>query len=369
MRRFTGFVIKELNHILRDFRTLLILFALPGIMLLVFGFVVTNELRNIHVAVLDPSRDSHTLEITGKIMASGYFVFDGYIQSHEQIEEKFRQGKVKQVIVFEPDFGEKLVREKQAGIQLLADASDANTASLVVNYTSAIIQDYLLHSSIARNAGIRIIPEVRMMYNEELEGAYMFVPGTMAMILMIVSALMTSITLTREKELGTMEALLVSPLRPMQIVLGKVTPYVGLSFINTLTIIALGYFVFGLPVSGSLMLLMAVCLVFISVALAMGIFISTVAETQQIAMFMSMLMLLLPTILLSGFIFPVENMPVILQWLSYIVPAKYFIIAIKSIMLKGTGLGFIWEEILVLTGMLVFFIVLAIRRFKIRLDR
>ena len=207
-----------------------------------------------------------------------------------------------------------------------------------------------------------------MLFNEDMKGAYMFVPGTMALILMIVSALMTSISITREKEFGTMEALLVSPLKPLQIILGKVAPYVVLSFINTVTIIALGYFVFGLPVLGSLSLLMLVCLIFISVALGLGIFISTVTQTQQMAMFMSILMLLLPTILLSGFIFPVENMPVILQWLSYIVPAKYFIIAIKSIMLKGTGITFIWKEVLVLLGMLLFFITVAVRRFKIRLE-
>jgi ABC-2 type transport system permease protein len=368
MRRFRGFVIKELNHILRDFRTLLILFVLPGVQLLVFGFVVTNELKDIHVAVMDPTRDSYSREITSKIMSSDYFIFEGYVHNYQQIEDKFKEGRVKQIIVFESGFGEKLVREKEADIQLLADASDANTANLVVNYTSAIIQNYLLEKSEIHDTGMKIVPQIRMLYNEELKGAYMFVPGTMALILMIVSALMTSISITREKESGTMEALLVSPLKPLQIVLGKVAPYVGLSFINTITIIALGNFVFGLPVHGSLFLLMLVCLLFISVALGLGIFISTVAETQQMAMFISMMALLLPTILLSGFIFPVENMPKILQFLSHIVPAKYFIIIVKSIMLKGTGLAFVWKEILVMFGMLLFFIAVAVRRFKIRLD-
>jgi ABC-2 type transport system permease protein len=214
---------------------------------------------------------------------------------------------------------------------------------------------------------LRIQPEVRMMYNESMKGAFMFVPGVMALILMIVSALMTSITITREKEMGTMETLLVSPLRPLQIILGKVTPYVVLSFINAVTIVVMGYFVFGLPVQGNLALLLFECLLFISVALALGIFISTMVETQQMAMFYSMVMLMLPTILLSGFIFPVENMPAILQWLSHIVPAKYFIVIVKSIMLKGTGMAFIWKETLVLILMMVFFIANSVRRFKIRL--
>jgi ABC-2 type transport system permease protein len=359
MKRFRGFVLKEFNHILRDFRTLLILFGMPVIQLLVFGYVVTNELKDIRVAVYDPEGDRYTREITSKIMSSGYFVFDGYLENEGQIEEKFREGNIKQVILFEPGFGRKLMREESAGIQLLADASDANTANLVVNYTSAIIQDYMM--DLRKNSGVRfqIVPEVRML---------MFVPGVMALILMIVSALMTSITITREKELGTMETLLVSPLRPRQIVLGKVTPYVILSFINALTIVAMGYFVFGLPVQGSLGLLLLECLLFISVALSLGIFVSTMVDTQQMAMFFSMILLLLPTILLSGFIFPVENMPVILQWLSYIVPAKYFIIIVKSIMLKGTGMAFVWKETLVLLLMLLLFIGASVKRFKIRLE-
>ncbi|MFC2098226.1 ABC transporter permease [Bacteroidota bacterium] len=367
MKRFRGFVIKEFNHILRDFRTLLILFGLPAVQLLIFGYVVSNELKDIHIAVFDQSKDRHSRDITNKIISSGYFIFEGYLENTHQIEEKFREGNIKQVIIFEPDFGRKLVSEKSADIQLLADASDANTANLVVSYTSAIIQDYMRDF---RQAGgkMQVIPEIRMLYNEDMAGAYMFVPGVMALILMIVSALMTSITITREKELGTMETLLVSPLRPMQIVIGKVTPYVVLSFVNAVTIVAMGYFVFGLPVHGSLGLLLLECLLFISVALSLGIFISTMVETQQMAMFFSMMILMLPTILLSGFIFPVENMPEILQWVSYIVPAKYFIIIVKSIMLKGTGITFIWKETLVLVFMMLFFIGNSVRRFKTRLE-
>jgi ABC-2 type transport system permease protein len=356
MKRFTGFVIKEFVHIIRDFRTLLILFALPAVQLLIFGYAVTNELKDIRVAVFDQSRDRFSRDITNKIMASEYFIFDGYLESTHDIEARFKEGMVKQIIVFEPDFGHKLMRDKTADIQLIADASDANTANLVVNYTSAIIQDYIIGLQADAGGMLRILPEVRMMYNVSMKGAFMFVPGVMALILMIVSALMTSITIIREKEMGT-----------LQIILGKVTPYVVLSFVNAVTIVVMGYFVFGLPVNGSLALLLFECLLFISVALALGIFISTMVETQQMAMFLSMMMLMLPTILLSGFIFPVENMPEILQWISYIVPAKYFIIIVKSIMLKGTGMAFVWKETLVLVFMMLFFIANSVRRFKIRL--
>jgi ABC-2 type transport system permease protein len=207
-----------------------------------------------------------------------------------------------------------------------------------------------------------------MLFNNELKGVYMFVPGTMALILMIVSAMMTSISITREKETGSMEVLLVSPLRSFQVIIGKVMPYVLLAFMNGVVIVALGYYVFEMPINGSLTLLLAETLLYIVMSLSLGIFISTMSNTQQVAMFISMFALLLPTMLLSGFIFPVENMPWPLQWLSTIIPAKYFIILIKNIMIKGTGLLFVWKETLVLIVMTLIFIGLSVKKFKIRLE-
>jgi ABC-2 type transport system permease protein len=210
--------------------------------------------------------------------------------------------------------------------------------------------------------------ESRMFYNDELKGVYMFVPGLMALILMLISALMTSVTITREKEFGTMELLLASPLKPREIILGKVAPYVLLAFINAMTIVIVGFLVFHVPVVGSIWLLMLECLLYITLALSLGVLISTSARTQQMAMVMSMLGLMLPTILLSGFIFPIDNMPVILQWLSTIMPARWFVVIVKNIMLKGTGITFIWKETLILLGMTLFFILAAVRRFNIRLE-
>lgn len=196
----------------------------------------------------------------------------------------------------------------------------------------------------------------------------MFVPGTMALILMLISAMMTSISISREKELGTMEVLMVSPIKPFQIVVGKVIPYIGLSFINAVVIIVLGFFVFGLPVKGSLIILLLESLLFISLALSLGILISTVSNSQMVAMFISLLGLMLPTILLSGFIYPIENMPVVLQWISNLMPPKWFIIVVKNIMIKGEGWQFIWKETLIMMGMTAFFLLVAIRKFKIRLE-
>jgi ABC-2 type transport system permease protein len=368
MKQFFGFVKKEFFHIFRDPRTLLVLFGIPVAQLLIFGYAVNNEIKNIKIAIYDQSKDQVTKEITNKITASGYFILDKNLQTVSNIEAIFREGNIKEVIVFEPDFARKLEKEGTARVQLLADASDANTAGLVVNYTSAIIADYVRKANKLARMPMQIEPETRMVYNESLKSTYMFVPGTMALILMLLSAMMTSISIAREKEMGSMEVLLVSPLRPAQIIIGKVIPYVSLAFINALTIIALGYFVFGIPVKGSLLLLLAESLLFISLALSLGILISTVAKSQQVAMFISLFALMLPTMLLSGFIIPIENMPVILQWLCQIMPPKYFIIIIKNIMLKGTGFQFIWKETLILAGMMSLFIAVSVKKFKIRLD-
>lgn len=368
MKRFWGFVIKEFYHIIRDYRTLLILFGMPIAQLLIFGYVVSNEVKDARIAVYDKSGDAVTRDITNKILSSGYFVLDRMIHDPAEIKESFKGGKVREVIVFEQDFAEKLEREGSAGVQLLADASDANTANLIVNYTSGIISNYVKQLNVDKELPLQIILETRMLYNEELRGVYMFVPGTMALILMLISAMMTSISIAREKEYGTMEVLLVSPLRPIQIILGKVTPYIALAFFDAVLVILMGMFVFGMPVKGSFALLLFVALLYIILALSVGIFISTKSNSQQVAMFISLIGLLLPTMLLSGFIFPIENMPKILQWLAAAMPPKYFIIIIKNIMLKGVGLAFVWKETLILMGMTLFFIVISVRNFKLRLE-
>jgi ABC-2 type transport system permease protein len=237
-----------------------------------------------------------------------------------------------------------------------------------VNYTSAIINDYVAKENAGAVIPMQIVAETRMLYNEELKGVFMFVPGTMAMILILICALLTSVSIVREKELGTMEVLLVSPLRPLQIIIGKVMPYAVLSFVNVITILLLSNFVFGLPIQGSVVLLLFESMLFIILSLSLGIFISTATNSQQTAMLLSLMGLMLPTIILSGFIYPIENMPVILQWVCHIMPSTYFIVIIKNIMLKGLGIMNVWKETLILCGMILFFIVLSVRKFKIRLE-
>jgi ABC-2 type transport system permease protein len=368
MKRYLGFIKKEFLHIFRDYRTMVILFGLPIVQLMIFGFVISNEIKDGKIAILDQSRDEVTKQITSKILSSGYFKLVSYLDTPSQIESEFRKGTIKEVIVYEPGFGKHLERDKTAHIQVIADASDPNVANLLVNYTSGIVRDYVNQQNSSAIAPMQIVPEIRMLYNEGLKSVFMFVPGTMAMILMLVSAMMTSISIAREKEFGSLEVLLVSPLKPIQIILGKVAPYVTLSFINAITILLLSYFVFGLPVKGSLVLLLGESILFIFVALSLGILISTVSPNQQIAMFMSMFLLMLPTILLSGFIFPIANMPKILQWISFIMPPRWFIVIIKDIMLKGTGFIYVWKETLYLFLFTIFFIMMSVRKFKIRLE-
>lgn len=366
MKRFWGFVVKEFYHIFRDYRTLLILFGMPAVQLLLFGYVITNEIKNAKIAVYDLSKDEVTRKITEKIVSSGYFILEKNLSNYNDIGKSFREGDIKLVIIFQPGFAYDLEKTGKANMQILGDASDPNTANILVNYARGIINDYILSTNISR-LPFRIVPEFRMQYNPELKGVYMFVPGIMAMLLMLISALMTSLSITREKELGTMEMLLVSPLRPVQIIIGKVIPYVFLAFTDACIILLMGKYVFGVPVQGSILLLLAEALLFIITALSLGILISTLTDSQQIAMMVSLVALMLPTILLSGFIFPIENMPVILQWLCQIIPPKYFIIIIKSIMLKGNGFGYIWKETLVLAGFTMIFIILSVRRFKVRI--
>lgn len=368
MTQLLSFIKKEFYHIFRDPRTMLILFGIPIAQLLIFGTVIKNEINDVHIAIYDQSKDETTQQITDKLLSSGYFILDENLTSTNGIEEIFKKGKVKEVIVFESDFAQKLVKEGTAEMQLIADASDPNMARLVTSYTKGIVNDYIRKTNPNLKMPMEIKPEVRMYFNEEMKSAYMFVPGTMALILMLISAMMTSISITREKELGTMEILLVSPLKPAQIIIGKVIPYLLLSIANAFVIVLVGRFIFGVPITGSFILLMLETILFILMALCLGILISTVAKSQMVAMFISMIALMLPTIILSGFMFPIENMPELLQILSNIMPARWYIVIIRGIMLKGIGITFIWKETLILLGMTLFFIALSVKKFKIRLE-
>jgi ABC-2 type transport system permease protein len=368
IKRFLGFVRKEFYHIFRDKRSMLILFGMPVVQLLLFGFVISTDIKDIKLAVLDQAKDERSLELIHKITSSGYFQLHENLSYLGECDEVFRKGEVKMILHIESDFSSKMGREGKGNIQILTDASDPNMANLELNYLQGILQNYNVEINKKEKIHQSISVKSRMLFNPNLESVYLFVPGIMSIILLLISAMMTSISIAREKEMGTMELLLVSPLSPLQIILGKVSPYLLLSFINALVIISMGYFVFQVPVLGSLTLLLLESLIFIFLALSLGILISTISKTQQVAMMLSMFALMLPTIILSGFIFPIRNMPLPLQIFSNVLPPKWFIIIIKNIMLKGVGIGYIWKETLVLLGMIMVFILLSVKKFKVRLE-
>jgi ABC-2 type transport system permease protein len=367
MKQLRTFIQKEFHHILRDTRSMLVLIGLPIVQLLIFGFAITTEVRNANIAILDNSKDEVTQNIITKIESSQYFDIDRTISSNDQIEEAFKSGKIKLAVVFQQNFQNELSHSNNAQLQIIADATDPNQATTLTNYLSSIVRDYQNELNRQNKLPYTINTEMRMLYNPQLKGAYTSVPGVMGMILLLISAMMTSIAIVREKELGTMEILLVSPMKPWLVVISKVIPYFIISLINVATILILSVFVLGLPIEGSLFLLIGSTIVYIFCALSLGILISTITETQQAAMLISLLGLMLPVVMLSGYAFPIANMPTVLQVLSNLVPAKWYIIIVKNVMIKGIGLEQIWKELLILLAMTGIFLFISIKRFKIRL--
>ena len=368
MKRFIGFVKKEFYHIFRDKRSMFILFGMPIAQIMLFGFAITNEINNVKIAILDKSKDTETQKIIQKISNSSYFNIEQELTSESQIEAIFKKGKVKAVLVFEKDFIKQLQTQKNGKVQVITDATDPNMSNTISNYITSILQNFIQEKNKNNKPTYQIQTQTQLFYNPAMKSVFTFVPGVMTVILMLVSAMMTSISITREKELGTMEILLVSPLKPFQVIIGKVFPYIFLSLINAVVILLLGFFVFKMPIEGSLFLLAFESVLFIICALTLGILISTLSNSQQTAMMISLFGLMLPVILLSGFIFPISSMPLPLQVISNIIPAKWFIIIIKAIMLKGSGIALIWKETLILVGMTIIFTVISIKKYKIRLE-
>ena len=365
--QFFAFVKKEFFHIWRDKSTLFILLGMPVVQIVIFGFALTNEVKNSKMAVLDNSKDAATTSLISELNASRYFDLEKNLASYKEIEDEFRKGNIKLAVVFPQHFNADLQHLNKAQIQLIADASDPNVANTLTNYASAVIIDYQNRITANRKLPYTINTEIRMLYNPQLKGAFNFVPGVMAMVLLLVCTMMTAITIVKEKEMGTMEVMLVSPMRPQIVVLAKAVPYLLLSVINISTILLLSVFALEMPINGSLVLLMFESILFTLVSLSLGLLISAGAASQQTAMFISLIALFLPTIMLSGFMFPIENMPLPLRTISNFVPAKWYYSIVKSVMIKGLGLRDIWKETLILTGMMTFFLVMAIKKFKIRL--
>jgi ABC-2 type transport system permease protein len=368
MRQFLTFTRKEFYHIARDRWTMLMLLAFPMIMIILFGFGITTEIKNSKIAIFDPSKDLATQNIITKLETSEYFTLENYLSNTKEIETVFKTGKVGLLVVFGERFYENLIHTGNAQVMLIADGTDPNTASTLTTYASRIIMMYQQELMGTGNIPFQINTEVKLLYNPTMKGAYNIVPGVMGMVLMLICAMMTSVSIAREKELGTMEVILVSPMPPLLIVLSKVVPYFVISLINFTTVLLLAVFLLDVPVNGNLFSLYFVSVIFIFVALALGLLISSVTDKQQVALLVSAMGLMMPVVMLSGLMFPIENMPLVLQWFAQIIPAKWYIEAIRAIMIKGLGLMDVLKEIAVLSFMAVFLVTASLKKFKIRLE-
>ena len=364
MNGFASFVRKETLHIFRDPRTMLIALLMPVVQILLFGFALSTEVNNVDVAVVAPHRSETVRQAVERMAANPNFTFTGYIPSGE-IDRMLRSGRADAVAVFADDFDRRMT-DLAAGrpgagtaLQLVMDASNTNTAQAGAAYLRGVLLD-----NVADGVGV----ETRLLYNPRMKSAYNFVPGIMGLIFILICAIMTSVSLVREKETGTMEVLLVSPVRPIRIVFAKMIPYFVLSCLNLTSILLLARFVLGVPMSGGIVGIVGLSLLYIVLALALGLFISTVARTQVAALLVSAMLMLMPMIMLSGMVFPIGNMPAPLQWLSCIVPARWYIAAIRRLMIEGLPFTAVLREFAILAAMTAGLIVVALRKFNDKLE-
>ena len=352
MKQFISFVIKEAKHILRDKRTMLILFGMPLVLMLLFGFAITTDVRNVRTVVVTSTMDHLTRQAIDRLAASEYFTITATVAVPRDAELAIRGQQADMAVVFGPNFA-----STRSGMQFIVDGADPNMAQMWANYATAVI---LNADGGAVNA--------KMLYNPQLKSAYNFVPAIMGMLLMLVCAMMTSISIVREKERGTMEVLLVSPVKPLKIIIAKAVPYLVLAFAILVVILLMARYVLGVPLQGSLVWILLISVIYILLALSLGLLISSVARTQLVALLLSAMVLLMPIVMLSGMLFPVESMPAILQWISTIIPPRYYIEAMRKLMIMGVGIDQVMREVCILTLMLAVLLALALASFKKRLE-
>ncbi len=352
MRSFSSFIIKEALHILRDKRTMLILFGMPVVLMLIFGFAITNDVKNVRTIIVTSQQDHMTRQAVDRLAASDYFVIVANVATPSQAEQMIRNQKADLAIIFGRDFA-----SRRDALQMMVDGSDPNMAQQWTNYATQTLL----------NAESQLV-NLKLLYNPQMKSAYNFVPAIMGMLLMLICAMMTSISIVKEKERGTMEVLLVSPVRPLMIIVAKAVPYLVLAFGILVTILLMARFVLGVPLQGSLVWIVAISLLYILLALSLGLLISNIAKTQLVALLLSAMVLLMPIVMLSGMIFPIESMPRVLQWVSAIVPPRYYIAAMRKLMIMGVGINEVLNEVLILLGMTAALLTLALSKFNKRLE-
>ena len=356
MKQFISFITKEARHILRDRRTMLILFGMPVVMMVIFGFAISTDVKNVRTVIVMASIDHETQRITERLAQSEYFYIVSRVHTPAEAELLIRNQKADMAVVFSADYA-----SHHDGVQVITDGSDPNMAQMYANYVGQI-----LGQDSSGTMPFRL--NLSLLYNPQMKSSYNFVPGIMGMLLMLICAMMTSISIVREKERGTMEVLLVSPVRPIMIIVAKVVPYLVLAFCIQFFILFISHFILGVPIAGSLVSIVFVSGIYVTVALSLGILISTFAQTQLVALLASAMMLILPCILLSGMMFPIESMPQILQYVSAVMPPRYYVAALRKLMIMGVGLDKVTHEMAVLTGMAVVLMSAALIKFNNRLE-
>ncbi len=379
MKEFFAFVRKEFLHIFRDRKTLLVLIGLPTMLIVLFGFAISTEIRNVNIGFFSPQEDAVLSRLADKIDQSGYFTSVGWMRSEAEIDEAMRQGRIDVALMFGSDFTSGLYSPEGAVVSVVTDATNPNNASMEVMYLASIINEYF-GSDISRSVSMRmaalanmssasgmLVPNLRMLYNPQLKSSYNFVPGIMGLILMLICSLMTSVSIVREKETGSMEVLLVSPVRPINIVLAKMIPYFVIACVVLLNILLLTIFVLKVPVAGSFFWMILVSVIYIILSLGIGMLVSSLVRTQIIATLICGMIFLVPVMMFSGMLYPIESMPVALQWFAQVIPAKWFIEAIRKIMIEGVPVRYVTTEILVMTGMAAMFFTAAVVKFKDKL--
>ncbi|MGI6231829.1 MAG: ABC transporter permease [Prevotella sp.] len=376
MKTFLSFVIKESKHILRDPRVMLILFGMPVVMMLLFGFALSTDVRDVRTVVVTSSYDQAAQRLVQALGASEYFDLCYNVSTTAEAEKLMVDQKADIALVFSPDFANHRY-DGTARVQVVADAADPNMAQQYVSYVMQIFQGqlsskgYTVPASATGQAAAMTMamPRVstKLLYNPQMKSAYNFVPGIMGVLLMLICAMMTSVSIVREKERHTMEVILVSPVRPLAIIIAKAVPYLVLSLVILTTILVMSKWVLGVPLEGSLFLIYLLSLVYILLALALGLLISTVVSTQLAALLCSAMLLLLPSIMLSGMVYPIESMPAILQWITYIVPPRYYVTAMRKLMIMGVGFGEVMQEFVILSAMTLLLLALALKKFNNRL--
>ncbi len=364
MNQFNSFVIKETKHIMRDRRTMLILFGMPVVMMLVFGFAITTDIKDVKVAIVTSSMDSRTQQVVHSLDASGNFIVTHTVGTTKEAKQLLSDNKVNMAIAFSPDFGNNRY-SGQAGVQFIADYTDPNIAEQQVSYAQQIVMDELTREMHGEN---KPAVNTQLLYNPQMKSAYNFVPGTMGMLMMLICAMMTSVSIVREKERGTMEVLLVSPVKPLYIMIAKAVPYFVLSIMILISILLISKFILAVPIAGNVALIFGVSLLYILLSLALGLLISVVANTQVVALLISGMLLMMPSTMLSGMIYPIESMPAILRYLSAIIPARWYVSAMKKLMIMGVDVQMVYKELAVLTAMAVVLLAVALKKFKIRLS-